>query len=185
MAGYLNLSEFERGVIVGVHWCTLADCLTQSFTPRLGPSTPTLDVNDWKHVAWSHESRFQSNRADGGVGVWRQHHESMDPTCQQGTVQTGKGSVMVWSVCSWRDMELLIRLDTTLTGDRYVSVLSDHLHQFMSIAHSNGLGDFQQNNMTPHTSRIDTEGLQEHSSEFRHFRWPPKSPQTSKIFNIS
>ncbi|GFX66689.1 HTH_Tnp_Tc3_2 domain-containing protein [Trichonephila clavipes] len=29
----------------------------------------TLD--DWKHVAWSDESRFQLNRADGRVRVWR------------------------------------------------------------------------------------------------------------------
>ncbi|GFX11552.1 transposable element Tcb2 transposase [Trichonephila clavipes] len=67
----------------------------------------------------------------------------------------------------------LIRLDSTLTD---LKVLSDHLHQFMSIAHSNGLGEFQQDNATSHTSRIATYWLQEHSSEFRHFRWPPKSP---------
>ncbi|GFX91051.1 transposable element tcb2 transposase [Trichonephila clavipes] len=70
----------------------------------------------------------------------------------------------------------LIRLDTTLTGDRYTSILSDHLHPFMSIVHSDGLGEFQQDNAIPHTSRNATYWLQEHSSEFRHFRWPPKSP---------
>ncbi|GFV22951.1 transposable element Tcb2 transposase [Trichonephila clavipes] len=43
----------------------------------------------------------------------------MDPTCQQGTVQADGGSVMVWSVCSWRNMGPWIRLDTTLTGDRH------------------------------------------------------------------
>ncbi|GBN79582.1 hypothetical protein AVEN_74295-1 [Araneus ventricosus] len=26
------------------------------------------------------------------------------PVCQQGTVQSGGASVMVWNVCSWRDM---------------------------------------------------------------------------------
>ncbi|GFW20199.1 uncharacterized protein TNCV_1855231 [Trichonephila clavipes] len=26
--------------------CTLVDCMTQSFTPRLGPSTPTWSVDD-------------------------------------------------------------------------------------------------------------------------------------------
>ncbi|GFV37751.1 transposable element Tcb2 transposase [Trichonephila clavipes] len=50
-------------------------------------------VDDWKHVAWS-ESRFQLNPAGGRVRVWRQTHESMDPTCQQGTVLAGGGSVM-------------------------------------------------------------------------------------------
>ncbi|GFS81771.1 uncharacterized protein TNCV_2707091 [Trichonephila clavipes] len=27
-------------------------------------------VDDWKHVTWSDESRFQLNRADGRVRVW-------------------------------------------------------------------------------------------------------------------
>ncbi|GFU83578.1 transposable element Tcb2 transposase [Trichonephila clavipes] len=105
----------------------------------------------------------------------------MDPTCQQGTVQAGGGSVMVWSVCIWRDMGPLIRLDTTLKGDRYVSILSDHLHQFIFIVHSDGLREFHQENVTPHTTRTATEWLQEHSSEFRHFRWPPKSPDMNII----
>ncbi|GFU08080.1 transposable element Tcb2 transposase [Trichonephila clavipes] len=48
-------------------------------------------------------------------------------------------------------MGLLIRLDTTLTGDGY------------------------QDNVTPHTSRTATEWLQDHASELRHFLWPPKS----------
>ncbi|GFW59743.1 transposable element Tcb2 transposase [Trichonephila clavipes] len=101
----------------------------------------------------------------------------MDLTSQQRTVQAGGGSVTVRGVCSWRDMGPLIRLDMILTGDRYVSLLSDHLYPFMSIVHSNGLGEFQQDNATPHTSRIATEWLQEHSSEFRHFRWL-QNPET-------
>ncbi|GBO31608.1 hypothetical protein AVEN_123555-1, partial [Araneus ventricosus] len=32
------------------------------------------------------------------------------------TVQSGAASVMVWDMCSWRDMGPLIRLEMTLTG---------------------------------------------------------------------
>ncbi|GFU75713.1 uncharacterized protein TNCV_1651731 [Trichonephila clavipes] len=56
-------------------------------------------------------------------------------------------------------MEPLIRL----TGNMYVSILSDHLHPFMSIVHSDGLVEFQQDNATPHTSKIAPEWFQEHS----------------------
>ncbi|GFU11832.1 transposable element Tcb2 transposase [Trichonephila clavipes] len=52
-------------------------------------------VDDWKHVAWSDESPFQLSRADGRVRIWRQPHASMDPTCQQRSVQAGGDSVMV------------------------------------------------------------------------------------------
>ncbi|GFX90586.1 transposable element Tcb2 transposase [Trichonephila clavipes] len=114
-------------------------------------------VDDWKHVAWSDESRFQLNRADGRVRVRRQHLESMDPKCQQGTVQARKGSVIVRGMSSWHDMGPMIRLDTTLTGNRYVSILSDHLHQSMSIGHSDRLGEFQQDNATPHWPKIITD----------------------------
>ncbi|GBL60908.1 hypothetical protein AVEN_83530-1 [Araneus ventricosus] len=80
-------------------------------------------------------------------------------------------------------MRPLIRLETTLTGDRYLSILSDHLHSFMSIVHSDRLGQFH-DNATPHASRVATKWLQEHSSDFRHFHWPPKSPEMNIIEDI-
>ncbi|GBL85897.1 hypothetical protein AVEN_63213-1 [Araneus ventricosus] len=78
----------------------------------------------------------------------------------------------------------LIRLETTLTGDRYLSILYDHLHSFKSIVNSDGLGQFYQDNATPHVSRVATKWLQEHSSDFRHFHWPPKSPDMNIIEDI-
>ncbi|GFX34850.1 transposable element Tcb2 transposase [Trichonephila clavipes] len=105
----------------------------------------------------------------------------MDPTCQQGNVQVGGDSFMVWGMCSWRDMGPLIRLDMTLTSDSYASILSDHLPSFIPILHSDGLGEFQQDNATPHTSRIATEWLKKHSSKFRHFHWPPIFPNMNII----
>ncbi|GFV02542.1 transposable element tcb2 transposase [Trichonephila clavipes] len=75
----------------------------------------------------------------------------------------------------------LIRLDTTLTDDRYVSIMYDHLHPFISNVHSEEFEEFQQDNATPHTSKILTEWLQDHSSKFRHFRWPLKSPDVNII----
>ncbi|GFS70940.1 transposable element Tcb2 transposase [Trichonephila clavipes] len=134
MAGYRGLSEFERGVIVDAQ--------------EMGHSISET-VDDWKHVALSDESRFQLNRADGRVRVWRQPHESMDPTCQQGTVQAGGDCLMVQTNA--------VGVIWDPDASRYDS-------------------DRYQDNATPHTSRIATEGLQKHSSEFRHFHWPPKSP---------
>ncbi|GBM86094.1 hypothetical protein AVEN_41236-1 [Araneus ventricosus] len=78
----------------------------------------------------------------------------------------------------------LICLETTLTGDRYLRILPDHLYSFMSIVHSDGLGQFQQDNATPHASRVVTKWLQEHSSGFRHFHWPPKSSEMNIIEDI-
>ncbi|GFU40779.1 histone-lysine N-methyltransferase SETMAR [Trichonephila clavipes] len=41
--------------------------------------------------------------------------------------------------------------------------------------------DRHQGQCDTHTSRIATDWLQEHSSEFRYFRWPPKSPDMNII----
>ncbi|GBM00918.1 hypothetical protein AVEN_151377-1 [Araneus ventricosus] len=54
----------------------------------------------------------------------------------------------------------------------------------MFIVHSDGLGQFQQDNATPHASRVTTKWLQEHSSDFRHFHWLPKSPGMNIIEDI-
>ncbi|GBM01406.1 hypothetical protein AVEN_236225-1 [Araneus ventricosus] len=54
----------------------------------------------------------------------------------------------------------------------------------MFIVHSDGLGQFQQDNATPHASRVATKWLQEHSSDFRHFHWPPKFPEMNIIEDI-
>ncbi|GBL69486.1 hypothetical protein AVEN_121805-1 [Araneus ventricosus] len=54
----------------------------------------------------------------------------------------------------------------------------------MSIVHSDVLEQFQQDNATPHASRVATKWLQEHFSEFGHFHWPPKSPEMNIIEDI-
>jgi hypothetical protein len=131
-------------------------------------------------VAWSDKSRFQLYRVDGRVRV-RRPHESMDPACQHGTFQADGGSVMVWDVCNWSEMGPLICLDATQVTFIYVCILADLLHPFISIVHSDGLVQFQQDNAIPHTSRIHTESLQEYSSEFKPHHWLPNSPDMNII----
>ncbi|GBO23976.1 hypothetical protein AVEN_109463-1 [Araneus ventricosus] len=54
----------------------------------------------------------------------------------------------------------------------------------MLIVHSDGFGQFQHDNATPHASKVATKWLQEHTSDFRHFHWPPKSPDMNIIEDI-
>ncbi|GFU87052.1 hypothetical protein TNCV_1586401 [Trichonephila clavipes] len=56
------------------HSCTLVDNTKLSLTPHLGRSTSALTAVEWKHVVWCNESRFQLNRADARIRVWRQLH---------------------------------------------------------------------------------------------------------------
>lgn len=70
----------------------------------------------------------------------------MNSTCQQGMVQPGEISVVVWGVYCWHIMDYLIRLEAILTGNRCVSILSDHLHAFMCSVKSEGFGRFHPDN---------------------------------------
>lgn len=72
------------------------DCRAQTFMSHVEQPTHFITFNhwvvdDWKHFAWFDEFCFQLYLADGRVREWRQ---SMDPTCQQGSVQSGGTFVM-------------------------------------------------------------------------------------------
>ncbi|GBM77565.1 hypothetical protein AVEN_13314-1 [Araneus ventricosus] len=54
----------------------------------------------------------------------------------------------------------------------------------MSIVHSDGSVQFQQDNETPHASRVATKWLQEHSYDLRHFYRPSKSSEMNIIEDI-
>uniref|UniRef100_A0A4W4EIZ2 Uncharacterized protein n=1 Tax=Electrophorus electricus TaxID=8005 RepID=A0A4W4EIZ2_ELEEL len=50
------------------------------------------------------------------ICVWRKPHEAMDVACQQGTIEVGSGSIMVWGWFNRHSMGSLVRLQTSLTG---------------------------------------------------------------------
>ena len=72
-------------------------------------------------MVWSDESRYQLFRADG-VCVRCRPHEAIDPSCQQGTVQAGDGSILVWGVFSWHGLGPVVHLNMSLS----ISLLGDH-----------------------------------------------------------
>lgn len=74
--------------------------------------------------------------------------------------------------------------DLDTSRDDYVSIMSDHLPPFMTIVHSDKVGQFQKDNVIPHISRVATVWLQEHSSDFRHFHCPHKSLDRNTIEHI-
>ena len=135
-------------------------------------------------MAWSDESRYQLFRADGRVRVWRRPHEAMDPSCQQGTVQAGGGSILVWGVFTWHELGPLVHLNTSLTGDRYVTLLGDHLQPFMDFMYPHNDGIFQQDNAPCHRAGVVQNWFEEHSGEFRRMVWPPRSPDMNPIKHL-
>ncbi|CAL1266671.1 unnamed protein product [Larinioides sclopetarius] len=66
----------------------------------------------------------------------------MDPSFQQGTVESGGGSVMAGTAFSWHGLSPIVRLQQSLIGNCYVQLLGDHLQPFMDFMYPNNDGIF-------------------------------------------
>ncbi len=104
-------------------------------------------TEDWKNVAWPDESRFLLRHSDGRVRIWNQEHESMDLSCLVSKVQAADG-VMVWGIFSWHTLDPLVPIEHRLNVTAYLSIVSDHVHPFMTTVHPSSDDYFQQDNAT-------------------------------------
>jgi len=74
----------------------------------------------------------------------------MDPLCLVATVQAGGGSLMVWEIFSWHTLGLLVPIVHRLNATAYPSIVSGHVHPFMTTMYPSSDGYFQQDNAPCH-----------------------------------
>lgn len=65
--------------------------------------------------------------------MWRKPNKTMVPAFQPEIIQVGVVSVMVQGLFIWHSVGPLVRLETSLIGERYVRILSDWLHPRMLV----------------------------------------------------
>ncbi len=61
----------------------------------------------------------------------------MDPSCLVSTVLAGGGGVMVWGIFSWHALGPLGPIEHRLNATVYRSIISDHVHPFMTTVQDN------------------------------------------------
>ncbi len=78
----------------------------------------------------------------------------MDPSCLVSTVQAGGGGVIVWGIFSWHTLGPLVPTEHCLNTTAYLSIVSDHVHPFMTTVYPSADGYFQQDNAPCHKAQI-------------------------------
>ncbi len=108
----------------------------------------------------------------------------MDPSCLVSTVQAGAGGgVMVWGVFSWHTLGPLVPIEHRLNTTVYLSIVSDHVHPFMTTVY-HLLMYFQQDNAPCHKAQIISDWFLEHDNEFTLLTRPPQSPDLNPIEHL-
>jgi len=86
----------------------------------------------------------------------RNNREKYDPKNVQPKSGYGGASQMVWGCFIGDKLGPIVFMDSSITKDVYISMLSDNLPPFIDILHADGQTNviFQQDNATPHSSKV-------------------------------
>lgn len=137
-------------------------------------------LQQWNHVLFSDESRFNVSFSDGRIRVWRRKGERYDQANVTQHDRYGGGSVMVWGGICHRGKTQLVTIPGTLTAARYCDeVLVPVVVPFLQEGNTN---IFQQDNARPHVARQSRDVMARNNINI--LEWPPKSPDMSPIEHL-
>ncbi|UYV75883.1 Transposase [Cordylochernes scorpioides] len=135
-------------------------------------------MTEWHRVVFSDESRFCLSSDSRRVRVWRQRGERSNPAAivQRPTVR--QRGIMVWGAIAYDSRSPLLRIQGTMTAQRYV----DDVLRPVTLPYLQGVPNalYQQDNARPHTARISQQALQ----DVQMLPWPPYSPDLSPIEHV-
>ncbi|UYV63778.1 Transposase [Cordylochernes scorpioides] len=135
-------------------------------------------MTEWHRVVFLDESRFCLSNDSRRVRVWRRRGERSNPAAivERPTVQ--KRGIMVWGAIAYDSRSPLLRIQGTMTAQRYV----DYVLRPVTLPYLQGVPNalYQQDNARPHTARISQQALQ----DVQMLPWPPYSPDLSPIEHV-
>ncbi|UYV83005.1 hypothetical protein LAZ67_22001722 [Cordylochernes scorpioides] len=107
-----------------------------------------------------HESRFCLSSDSRRVRVWRRRGERSNPAAIVKRPTVRQRGIMVWGAIAYDSRSPLLRIQGTMTAQRYV----DDVLRPVTLPYLQGVPNalYQQDNARPHTARISQQALQDH-----------------------
>ena len=139
------------------------------------------NLNQWRNVMFSDESRFCLRSLDGRVKVWRRRGERFADCCINRVTAFGGGSVMVWGGISMTGKTRLVVIVGNLNAMNY----RDDILEPVAVPFLNNIGPnaiLQDDNARPHRARIINDYLQDEGIE--RMQWPAVSPDLNPIEHL-
>ncbi|UYV75724.1 hypothetical protein LAZ67_13001148 [Cordylochernes scorpioides] len=135
-------------------------------------------MTEWHRVVFSDESRFCLSSDSRRVRVWRRRGERSNPAAIVERPTVRLRGIMVWGAIAYDSRSPLLRIQGTMTAQRYV----DDVLRPVTLPYLQGVLNalYQQGNARPHTARISQQALQ----DVQMLPWPPYSPDLSPIEHV-
>ncbi|UYV63543.1 hypothetical protein LAZ67_2004587 [Cordylochernes scorpioides] len=135
-------------------------------------------MTEWHRVVFSDESRFCLSGDSRRVRVWRRRGERSNPEAIVERPTVRQRGIMVWGAIAYDSRSPLLRIQGTMTAQRYV----DDVLRPVTLPYLQGVPNalYQQDNARPHTARISQQALQ----DVQMLPWPPYSPDLSPIEHV-
>ncbi|UYV71889.1 K02A2.6-like, partial [Cordylochernes scorpioides] len=126
-------------------------------------------MTEWHRVVFSDESRFCLSSDSRRVRVWRRRGERSNPAAIVERPTVRQRGIMVWGAIAYDSRSHLLRIQGTMTAQRYV----DDVLRPVTLPYLQGVPNalYQQDNARPHTARISQQALQ----DVQMLPWPPYS----------
>ncbi|UYV77658.1 hypothetical protein LAZ67_15001840 [Cordylochernes scorpioides] len=135
-------------------------------------------MTEWHRVVFSDESRFCLSSDSRRVRVWRRRGERSNPAAIVERPTVRQRGIMVWGAIAYDSRSPLLRIQGTMTAQRYV----DDVLRPVTLPYLQGVPNalYQQDNARPHTARISQQALQ----DVQMLPWRPYSPDLSPIEHV-
>ncbi|UYV75763.1 kek1 [Cordylochernes scorpioides] len=131
------------------------------------------------HTGFYNLVGLQSTWSDSRrVRVWRRRGERSNPAAIVERPTVRQRGIMVWGAIAYDSRSPLLRIQGTMTAQRYV----DDVLRPVTLPYLQGVPNalYQQDNARPHTARISQQALQ----DVQMLPWPPYSPDLSPIEHV-